>query len=43
MRETKKSIKEIGGRGRLKVKAADNCDFQLEGIQQLPLKTCSSA
>lgn len=43
MRETKKSIKETGGRRRLKEKAADNCDFQLEGIQQLSLKTCSSA
>lgn len=29
MRETKKSIKEIVGRGRLKENAADNCDFQL--------------
>lgn len=27
MRETKKSIKEIVGRGRLKENAADNCDF----------------
>lgn len=43
MRETKKSIKEIGGRRRLKEKAVDNCDFQLEGIQQLSLKTCISA
>lgn len=29
MRETKKSITEIVGRGRLKENAADNCDFQL--------------
>lgn len=29
MRETKKSIKEIVGRGRWKENAADNCDFQL--------------
>lgn len=39
MRETKKNIKEIGGIGRLKGKAADNSDFELEGIQQLSLKT----
>lgn len=39
MRETKKRIKQIGGRRRLKEEAADNCDFQLEGIQQLSLKT----
>lgn len=43
MRETKKSIKEIGEQGRLKEKASENCDFKLEGIQQLSLKTCSSA
>lgn len=43
MRETKKSIKEIGGIGRLKGKAADNSDFELEGIQQLSLKSWSSA
>lgn len=37
MRETEQSVKETGRSRRLKEKAAADCDFQLEGIQQLSL------